>query len=163
MPTTTQEQRMTKPELAKQVAAVAGLIGEQAKSAGAVVFDTIASELAAGHDVAIAAFGKFSVADRAAREGRTPRRARRSRSPRAVARSSPQPLASSSSSTADRGPGPGRYRAPGPSPTLRRRRAGPRRGGSIRRSAAVIGEGAAPRRHDPQHVDRAVPCLARGR
>jgi DNA-binding protein HU-beta len=72
MPTTTQEQRMTKPELAKQVAAVAGLIGEQAKSAVAVVFDTIASELAAGHDVAIAAFGKFSVADRAAREGRNP-------------------------------------------------------------------------------------------
>ena len=34
--------------------------------------DTIAGELAAGGDVAIAAFGKFAVAERAAREGRNP-------------------------------------------------------------------------------------------
>jgi nucleoid DNA-binding protein len=53
------------------------------------VFDTIAAELAAGGDAAIAAFGKFSVAERAAPEGRNPRPARRSRSPPAVARSSP--------------------------------------------------------------------------
>ena len=63
---------MTKPELAKNVATAAGLTGEQAKTAVDAVFDAIASELAAGRDVAIAAFGKFSVAERAAREGRNP-------------------------------------------------------------------------------------------
>jgi DNA-binding protein HU-beta len=46
--------------------------GEQAKSAVDVVFDTIASEPAAGRDVAIAGFGKFSVAERSAWEGRNP-------------------------------------------------------------------------------------------
>jgi DNA-binding protein HU-beta len=35
-------------------------------------FDAIAGELAAGRDVAIAGFGKFSVSERAAREGRNP-------------------------------------------------------------------------------------------
>ena len=50
----------------------AGLTGEQAKSAVDAVFDAIAGELAAGHDVAIAGFGKFSVTERAAREGRNP-------------------------------------------------------------------------------------------
>jgi DNA-binding protein HU-beta len=63
---------MTKTELAKQVAAQAGLTGEQAKNAVDAVFDTIAGELVAGHDIALAAFGKFSVAERAAREGRNP-------------------------------------------------------------------------------------------
>jgi DNA-binding protein HU-beta len=70
--TTTQEQRMTKTELANEVAAAAGLTAEQAKSAVDAVFDTITGELAAGGNVAIAGFGKFSVADRAAREGRNP-------------------------------------------------------------------------------------------
>jgi Bacterial DNA-binding protein len=37
-----------------------------------VVFDTIASELAPGQDVAVAGFGNFSVAERAARDGRNP-------------------------------------------------------------------------------------------
>ena len=72
MATSTSNQRMTKPELAKQLAATAGLTGEQARTAVDAVFDTIAGELAAGGDVAIAGFGKFSVADRAAREGRNP-------------------------------------------------------------------------------------------
>ena len=63
---------MNKIELTKQVAAAVGLTGEQAKSAVDAVFDTIASELAAGGDVAIAGFGKFSVAERDAREGRNP-------------------------------------------------------------------------------------------
>jgi DNA-binding protein HU-beta len=63
---------MTKTELAKHVAATAGLTGQQAKSAVDAVFDTIASELVAGRDVAIAGFGKFSAAERAAREGRNP-------------------------------------------------------------------------------------------
>src|SRR5207253_564036 len=72
MATRTREQRMTKPELAKQVASVAGLTGEQAKAVIDAVFDTIAGELAAGHDIAITAFGKFRVAERGAREGRNP-------------------------------------------------------------------------------------------
>ena len=72
MATTTQDQRITKAELAKQVAGAAGLTAEQAKSAVDSVFDAIAAELAGGRDVAIAGFGKFSVADRAAREGRNP-------------------------------------------------------------------------------------------
>jgi len=63
---------MTKHELAKQVAADSGLSGEQAKSAVDAAFDVITGELAAGRDVAIAGFGKFSVSDRAAREGRNP-------------------------------------------------------------------------------------------
>jgi DNA-binding protein HU-beta len=63
---------MTKTELAKHVATAAGLTAEQAKSTVDAVFDTIAGELATGRDVAIAGFGKFGVADRAAREGRNP-------------------------------------------------------------------------------------------
>jgi DNA-binding protein HU-beta len=74
MATSTQEHRVTKQELAKQVGGAAGLTGEQAKSAVDAVFDAIAGELAAGRDVAIAGFGKFSVAERAAREGRNPAR-----------------------------------------------------------------------------------------
>ena len=63
---------MTKHELAKQVAANAGVTGEQATSAVDAAFDAIAGELVAGRDVAIAGFGKFSVGERAAREGRNP-------------------------------------------------------------------------------------------
>ncbi|HEX8159365.1 MAG TPA: HU family DNA-binding protein [Solirubrobacteraceae bacterium] len=72
MSTRTPQQRMTKHELAKQVAAGADLTGEQAKSALDTAFDVIAGELAAGRDIAIAGFGKFSVTERAAREGRNP-------------------------------------------------------------------------------------------
>lgn len=64
--------RLTRAELAKRVAAQAGLSGEQAKSAVDAVFETIAGELAAGSDVPIAGFGKFSVGECAAREGRNP-------------------------------------------------------------------------------------------
>ena len=60
----TSTQRMTKHELAKQVAANAGLTGEQATSAVDAAFDAIAGELVAGRDVAIAGFGKFSVGER---------------------------------------------------------------------------------------------------
>ena len=71
-------ERATYPGAAHEQARVrqarrrAGLAGEQATSAVDAVFDTIGSELAAGHDAVIAAFGKFSVAERAAREGRSP-------------------------------------------------------------------------------------------
>jgi nucleoid DNA-binding protein len=60
---------MTKHELAKQVGADTGLTGEQARNAVDAAFDAIAGELVAGRDVAIAGFGKFSVGERAAREG----------------------------------------------------------------------------------------------
>jgi DNA-binding protein HU-beta len=63
---------MTKPELAKRVAADAGIPAGQAASVVDAAFDAIAGELAAGRDIAIAGFGKFSVTERAAREGRNP-------------------------------------------------------------------------------------------
>ena len=63
---------MTKPELAKRVAADAGITAGQAASVVDAAFDAIAGELAAGRDVAIAGFGKFSVIERAARAGRNP-------------------------------------------------------------------------------------------
>jgi DNA-binding protein HU-beta len=72
MTTSAKEHRMTKPELAKRVAADAGITAGQATSVVDAVLDAIASELAAGRDIAIAGFGKFSVSERAAREGRNP-------------------------------------------------------------------------------------------
>ena len=63
---------MTKHELTQQVAAAAGIAGEHAKSVVDAAFEAIASELAAGRDVAIAGFGKFSVSERTARDGRNP-------------------------------------------------------------------------------------------
>ena len=63
---------MTKPELAKRVAADAGITAGQAASVVDAAFDAIADEIAAGRDVAIAGFGKFSVSERSAREGRNP-------------------------------------------------------------------------------------------
>jgi len=63
---------MTKHELAKTVATDAGITAGQAASVVDAAFATIAGELAAGRDVAIAGFGRFSVTERAAREGRNP-------------------------------------------------------------------------------------------
>jgi DNA-binding protein HU-beta len=63
---------MTKNELADKVAARTGLGTGQAKEALDVVIETISSELAAGNEVALAGFGKFSVSHRAARMGRNP-------------------------------------------------------------------------------------------
>jgi DNA-binding protein HU-beta len=71
------------------------LTGEQANSAVDVVFDAI--ELGAGRDIAIAGFGKFSVAECAARDGRNPATGETIHIPPAVGRSSPRPRASSSS------------------------------------------------------------------
>jgi DNA-binding protein HU-beta len=72
MSTSTKEHRMTKHELARQIAADAGITAGQAASVVDAAFDAITGELAAGRDVAIAGFGKFSVSERAAREGRNP-------------------------------------------------------------------------------------------
>ena len=63
---------MTKQELAQKVAADTGLSGTQAKAAIDATFDAIASELSGGGDVSVAGFGKFSVSERSAREGRNP-------------------------------------------------------------------------------------------
>jgi DNA-binding protein HU-beta len=72
MSTSAKEHRMTKHDLAKRVAADAGITAGQAASVVGAAFDAIADELAARRDVAIAGFGKFSVTERAAREGRNP-------------------------------------------------------------------------------------------
>jgi DNA-binding protein HU-beta len=63
---------MTKQELAQKVAAETGLSGSDAKSAVDATFDAIAAELAGGGECAVAGFGKFSVSERSAREGRNP-------------------------------------------------------------------------------------------
>ena len=63
---------MTKNELAEQVASSTGLATSQAREALEAAIETIAKELEAGGEVALAGFGKFSVSQRAARQGRNP-------------------------------------------------------------------------------------------
>ncbi len=63
---------MTKNELADGVAQRTGLAGTQARQALETAIDLISDELAAGGEVALAGFGKFSVSNRAARLGRNP-------------------------------------------------------------------------------------------
>jgi len=63
---------MTKQELAQKVAGDTGLSQNQAKDIVDSVFKTIADELAGGGEVAVSGFGKFSVSERSAREGRNP-------------------------------------------------------------------------------------------
>jgi DNA-binding protein HU-beta len=54
------------------VATDTGLSGSDAKGAVDATFDAIAAELAEGGEVAVAGFGKFTVSERSAREGRNP-------------------------------------------------------------------------------------------
>ncbi len=63
---------MTKNELAEQVAARTGLATSQARQVVEAAIEVVSDELAAGGEVALAGFGKFSVSQRAAREGRNP-------------------------------------------------------------------------------------------
>jgi DNA-binding protein HU-beta len=63
---------MTKQELAQKVAQDADLGSGDARKAVDAVFDAITSELSRGGEVAVSGFGKFSVSDRKAREGRNP-------------------------------------------------------------------------------------------
>lgn len=63
---------MTKNELAEQVASRNGLAASQAQQVVETVIDVVSDELAAGGEVALAGFGKFSVSHRAARQGRNP-------------------------------------------------------------------------------------------
>jgi DNA-binding protein HU-beta len=63
---------MNRTELAQQVASRAGIDTNQAKKAVDAFVDSITDELAGGGEVAISGFGKFSVSDRAARQGVNP-------------------------------------------------------------------------------------------
>jgi DNA-binding protein HU-beta len=63
---------MTKNELADKVAERTGLAGSQARQVLESTIELISDELAAGGEVALAGFGKFSVSKRAARQGRNP-------------------------------------------------------------------------------------------
>jgi DNA-binding protein HU-beta len=63
---------MTKNELAERVASRTGLAASQARQAVEATIESISDELAGGGEVALAGFGKFSVSQRAARQGRNP-------------------------------------------------------------------------------------------
>lgn len=64
---------MTKAELVDEVAAKADLSKADAKAAVDAFLETVEETLAAGKDVSFPGFGKFSVSERAAREGVNPR------------------------------------------------------------------------------------------
>ena len=63
---------MTKNELAEQVARRNGLSASQARQVLESTLEAVSDELAGGGEVALAGFGKFSVSQRAARQGRNP-------------------------------------------------------------------------------------------
>jgi DNA-binding protein HU-beta len=63
---------MTKNDLAERVASKTGMSASQARQAVEAAVETISDELASGGEVALAGFGKFSVSQRAARQGRNP-------------------------------------------------------------------------------------------
>ena len=64
---------MTKSEFVDQVASRASLDKKQASDAVDAVLDTIQEALERGSDVTFSGFGKFSVAERGARQGVHPR------------------------------------------------------------------------------------------
>jgi len=63
---------MTKNELAEQISSRTGIGAGQAREAVDVTIDAISRELASGGEVSLAGFGKFSVSQRSARQGRNP-------------------------------------------------------------------------------------------
>jgi DNA-binding protein HU-beta len=63
---------VNKDELARAVAARSGLEVGQAKAALDAALEEIAKQIAAGNEVRLTGFGKFSASQRAAREGRNP-------------------------------------------------------------------------------------------
>lgn len=63
---------MTKNELAEKIAQQADLGVGQSRDVVEAVIEAISDELAAGGEVSLAGFGKFSVSKRAARQGRNP-------------------------------------------------------------------------------------------
>ena len=64
---------MTKNDLIVQVSEVSNLTRIQATAAVEAAFDLITKALKAGDEVKIIGFGTFTVANRAARDGRNPR------------------------------------------------------------------------------------------
>jgi DNA-binding protein HU-beta len=63
---------VTKQEFVDQVADRAGLSKKDASDAVDAFIDTIESALRRGSEVSFSGFGKFSVSNRSAREGRNP-------------------------------------------------------------------------------------------
>jgi DNA-binding protein HU-beta len=63
---------VTKSEFVDQVAERAGLSKKNAEDAVDAVLETIEDALKRGSDVTFSGFGKFSVSQRSAREGRNP-------------------------------------------------------------------------------------------
>ena len=63
---------MTKNELGERIAGRTGLSASQARQVVEATIEAISDELAAGGEVSLAGFGKFSVSHRAARQGRNP-------------------------------------------------------------------------------------------
>ncbi len=63
---------LNKTELAGEVAGESGLDNSEAKKAVEATFAVIARHLAAGDEVSVGGFGKFSVTERSARQGRNP-------------------------------------------------------------------------------------------
>lgn len=63
---------MTKSEFVDQVADRAGLSKKDASDAVDAVLETIQETLKRGSEITFSGFGKFSVSDRSAREGRNP-------------------------------------------------------------------------------------------
>jgi DNA-binding protein HU-beta len=62
----------SKDDLARAVAERSGLEVGQAKAAVEATLEEISGQLAAGNEVRLTGFGKFSATQRAAREGRNP-------------------------------------------------------------------------------------------
>ncbi len=62
----------TKSDLVEAVANITGVSKAEANRAVDAVFTTITDNLVKGEDVRLSGFGKFSVAERAARKGRNP-------------------------------------------------------------------------------------------
>ena len=63
---------LNKTDLAGEVAGESGLDNSEAKKAVEATFAVIAKHLAAGDEVSVGGFGKFSVTQRSARQGRNP-------------------------------------------------------------------------------------------
>jgi DNA-binding protein HU-beta len=66
------EEQVTKSEFVDQVADRAGLSKKDAGDAVDAMLETIEGALRRGSDVTFSGFGKFSVSQRSAREGRNP-------------------------------------------------------------------------------------------
>ncbi|MBV9466956.1 MAG: HU family DNA-binding protein [Solirubrobacterales bacterium] len=72
IPPTSKEEQVTKSEFVDQVADRAGLSKKDAADAVDAVLETIEGALRRGSEVVFSGFGKFSVSNRSAREGRNP-------------------------------------------------------------------------------------------